>query len=182
MSAWEAKKHEKKKKSAWYVTVTPLATLSSDKMLMFIIIIGKNTSIRHSITRDVSMGSKVQLFFALLLIRGQLLSISEGLGIGGRVMLKKISRKCILVEKKTCTREKKCSVAWKTSGKMLHDLTSWTVGHDKKHIFHIVEPPLTTTFFVPGDKKSIHWLLFKTSLQRSPLYNAQFLQSLRWLL
>ena len=164
------------------MTVTPLATLSSDKMLMFIIIIGKNTSIRHSITRDVSMGSKVQLFFALLLIRGQLLSISEGLGIGGRVMLKKISRKCILVEKKTCTREKKCSVAWKTSGKMLHDLTSWTVGHDKKHIFHIVEPPLTTTFFVPGDKKSIHWLLFKTSLQRSPLYNAQFLQSLRWLL
>ena len=61
-------------------------------------------------------------------------------------MLKKISRKCILVEKKTCTREKKCSVAWKTSGKMLHDLTSWTVGHDKKHIFHIVEPPLTTIF------------------------------------
>ena len=64
------------------MTVTPLATLSSDKMLMFIIIIGKNTSIRHSITRDVSMGSKVQLFFALLLIRGQLLSISEGWGSG----------------------------------------------------------------------------------------------------
>ena len=52
--------------------------------------IGKNTSIRQSIIRDVSMGSKVQLFFALLLIRGQLLITSEGLGIGGRVMLKKI--------------------------------------------------------------------------------------------
>ena len=47
-------------------------------------------SMCQSITRDVSMGSKVQLFFALLLIRGQLLITSEGLGIGGRVMLKKI--------------------------------------------------------------------------------------------
>ena len=178
MSAWEAKK------SAWCVTGNPLSHLSSDKMLIFIMI-GKNTSMRQSITRDVSMGSEVQLFFALLLIRGQLLITSDGLGIRGRVMLKNISRKCILAEKKTCTRGKKCTVAWKTSDKMLHDLTSWTVGHEvnfKKHIFHIVEPPLTTTFFVPGDKKSIHWLLFKTSLQRSPLYNAQFLQSLRWLL
>ena len=164
------------------MTVTPLATLSSDKMLMFIIIIGKNTSIRHSITRDVSMGSQSATFLCTAADKGPVIKYFWGLGIGGTVMLKKISRKCILVEKKTCAREKKCSVAWKTSGKMLHDLTSWTVGHDKKHIFHIVEPPLTTTFFVPGDKKSIHWLLFKTSLQRSPLYNAQFLQSLRWLL
>ena len=61
---------------------------------------------RQSITRDVSMGSEVQLFFALLLIRGQLLITSDGLGIRGRVMLKNISRKCILAEKKTCTRGK----------------------------------------------------------------------------
>ena len=137
------------------MTGNPLSHLSSDKMLIFIMI-GKNTSMCQSITRDVSMGSEVQLFFALLLIRGQLLITSDGLGIRGRVMLKNISRKCILAEKKTCTRGKKCTVAWKTSGKMLHDLTSWTVGHEvnfKKHIFHIVEPPLTTTFFVPGDKK-----------------------------
>lgn len=91
-------------------------------MIMFVMI-GKNMSMCQSITRDVSMGSKVQLFFALLLIRGQSLITSEGLGIGGSVMLKKISRECILVEKKLA-QGKKCTVAWKTSGKMLHDLTS----------------------------------------------------------
>ena len=38
------------------------------------------------------------------------------------------------------------------------------------------EPPLTATSlrrplcFVPADKKIIHWLFFKTSLQRPPLY------------
>jgi len=45
----------------------------------------------------------------------------------------------------------------------------------------IVKPPLTTTYlqrrlyFVPADKKSIHWLLFKTFLQWPPLYNGHFL-------
>ena len=45
-----------------------------------------------------------------------------------------------------------------------------------------VETPLTATslwqrppFFVPADKKSIHRLLFKTSLQRPSLYNDHFL-------
>ena len=31
-----------------------------------------------------------------------------------------------------------------------------------------------THFFVPGDKKPIHWLLFKTSLQWPLLYNGHF--------
>ena len=34
----------------------------------------------------------------------------------------------------------------------------------------------TASFFRPGIKKSIHWLLFKTFLQRPPLYNGHFLQ------
>ena len=42
---------------------------------------------------------------------------------------------------------------------------------------HRLRPPLYTGyfFFVPADKKSIHWLLFKTSQQRPPLYNGHFL-------
>ena len=34
-----------------------------------------------------------------------------------------------------------------------------------------------THFFVPADKKPIHWLLFKTSLRRPPLYNGHFFVS-----
>ena len=34
-----------------------------------------------------------------------------------------------------------------------------------------------THFFVPADKKPIHWLLFKTSLRRPPLHNGHFFVS-----
>ena len=43
-----------------------------------------------------------------------------------------------------------------------------------------VETPLTATFFFPAGKKSIHWLLVKTSPQRLPLYNGHFPLTPRW--
>ena len=53
-------------------------------------------------------------------------------------------------------------------------------------VYYSPGTPLTATalqwplFFVPANKNSIHWLLFKASLQRPPHYNSHFLLSPRW--
>ena len=140
-----------KKKSQHDVwQVTPLATLSSDKMLMFIMI-GKNTSIRQSITRDVSMGP-------LMLIRGHPFYFW---GVGEGCDAEKISCKCILVEK-TLHKGKKYTVAWKKFYKILSGLTLWTAGHEVKNLKNIcfIQSNLASVnnhFFGPGRQK-IHSL------------------------